>query len=140
MSDRDRKKHGFRLSDFDEHNESELRTEGKSLPTGKRIRRLNPLGMRVVVRIVKEANVSDGGLYLPEGARQAMTESILAEVVEVASAVDEDTHEETNVSGIPLGASVLIPKDAGVKVPWDDALRIVETKEILALVDEMNII
>ncbi len=109
-------------------------------PTEKRqIRRVHPLGLRVLVRIQKDLNVTDSGLYLPEGAKEAMQESIVAEVIEVASAVDSDTSEETNVSGIPNGSTVLIPKNAGVRVPWDEELRIVETREILALVNEISL-
>lgn len=105
----------------------------------KAIRRVSPLGLRVLVRILGDTNVSDGGLYLPEGAKQAMSESLLAEVLEVASAVDHHTDEETNVSGVPLGAKVLIKKNSGVKVPWDEALRIVETVDVLAIVNEIEI-
>ena len=105
----------------------------------KPIRRVSPLGMRVLVRILPDKNLSDGGLYLPEGAKQNTLESIVAEVLEVASAVDRDTKEEANISGIPLGSSVLIKKSAGVKVPWDDNLRIVETSEVLALVHEIEL-
>ena len=105
----------------------------------RQILRLHPLGLRVVVCIQRDANVTDSGLYLPEGAKEAMQESIVAKVIEVASALDSDTAEETNVSGIPLGATVLIPKSAGVRVPWDDDLRIVETPEVLALVDEIQL-
>jgi co-chaperonin GroES (HSP10) len=105
----------------------------------KRIRKINPLGFRVVVKIEKESNVSEGGLYLPEGAKQAMEEAIVARVVEVASAREEDTDEDTNISGVPLDSTVLIPKTAGIKIPWDESLRIVETKEILAMVDEISL-
>lgn len=105
----------------------------------RRMRRVHPLGLRVVARIVRNANVTEGGLYLPEGAKEALQESVLAEVIEVASAVDSRTEEETNVSGIPLGAKVLIPKSAGVKVPWDEELRIIDTRDILALVDEIDL-
>jgi len=106
---------------------------------GKPMRRLHPLGLRVVARVVKDANITEGGLYLPEGAKESMQESVLAQVIEVASAVDNRTEEETNISGIPLGAMVLIPKTTGVKVPWDDSLRIIDTREILALVDEIRL-
>lgn len=109
-------------------------------PLGKLMRKVSPLGMRVLLRIRREANVTDGGLYLPEGAKQSMAESFLAEVIEVASAADEHGDEETNISGVPLGAMVLIPKHAGVKVPWDEDLRLVETKEVLAIVNEIEIV
>lgn len=104
------------------------------------VRRINPLGYRVVVQIVKEKDISKAGLYLPEGAKENMQESMLAAVVEVASAVDDRTHEETNVSGVPLGSLVLIPRDVGIKVPWDESLRIVETEDILATISEMNVV
>ena len=103
------------------------------------IRRINPLGMRVVIRILPEGNTTDGGLFLPEGAKQALQESVLAEIIEVACAIDDHSHEETNVSGVPLGAIVLIPKTVGIKISWDDSLRIVETNDILATVKEIAV-
>ncbi|MBN8549824.1 MAG: co-chaperone GroES [Deltaproteobacteria bacterium] len=114
-------------------------TSAKAGRESKTVRKINPLGMRVVVRVKKDGNQTEGGLYLPEGAKQAMAESLIAEVIEVASAIDDHTDEETNVSGIPLGALVLISKEIGVRVPWDDELRIVETKHILAIVNEIDI-
>lgn len=107
--------------------------------TKKNMHQINPLGMRVVIRIPQQENKTDSGLYLPEGAKENMSESLLVDVVEVASAIDRETQEDTNVSGIPLGAKVLIKKNSGVKVPWDDNLRIVDTKEVLATVDVVNI-
>lgn len=103
-------------------------------------RAIHPLGYRVVVRILKDHNQTEGGLYLPEGAKQNMQESLLVEVTEVATASDEDTDHETNVSGVPLGALVLIPKDAGTRVPWDENLRIVDTEDVLAVVTEISVV
>ena len=105
----------------------------------RRVRKVNPLGMRVLVKVRKDANQTEAGLYLPEGAKESRQESLIGEVLEVASAIDDDTREEANVSGVPLGALVLIPKDAGVRVPWDDDLRIVDTKEVLAIVNEVSL-
>ena len=111
------------------------------LPAAARsIRKINPLGMRVVVQLQRESDRTSSGLYLPEGSKQMMSESILARVVEVASALDDESHQETNISGVPQDALVLIPQRAGVRVPWDDDLRIVETKEILAIVEEIEMI
>lgn len=107
--------------------------------SSKKTRQVNPIGMRVVVRLRKESNQSDAGLYLPEGAKDATQESILAEVVEVASATDADTDEEANISGIPLGSLVILAKHAGIKIPWDDELRIVDAKEVLAIVFEVEV-
>jgi|GEM_PF-1133432 len=124
---------------FEEDTESKPAFEANDSNSARQMRRIHPLGLRVVARILRDSNVSSGGLYLPEGAKEAAQESLLAQVIEVASAVDSRTDEETNVSGIPLGATVLIPKTVGIKVPWDDELRIIDTREILALVDEISL-
>jgi co-chaperonin GroES (HSP10) len=142
MSNKDRKTPRYKYDADDDighehHSSGKPSFDHNEHKEGRRIRRLHPLGFRVVARIVRESNVTDTGLYLPEGAKENMQESVLAEVIEVASAVDSRTEEETNVSGIPLGSLVLIPKQQGVKVPWDDELRIIDTREILAVVDEI---
>jgi co-chaperonin GroES (HSP10) len=123
----------------DEVHDNDQPSFGISSESARPMRRLHPLGLRVVAKILKDPNVTEGGLYLPEGAKESMQESVLAQVIEVASAMDTRTEEETNISGIPLGAVVLIPKTIGVKVPWDDSLRIIDTREILALVDEIRL-
>ena len=102
-------------------------------------RKIAPLGFRVLVQIKKLPDQTRGGLYLPEGAKDTELESLLGIVEEVASALDEDTDEEENISGIPLGAMVLIPSTAGTKVPWNDSLRIVESQDVLALIEEVEI-
>lgn len=103
------------------------------------IRKISPIGMRVLIKLRKDLDRTDAGLYLPEGSKESMQESLLGEVVEVASALDSDTDEEANISGIPQGSLILIPKSAGVKIPWDEDLRLVETKEVLAIVHEVNV-
>ena len=109
-------------------------------PSTGRTWRINPLGMRVVVKIRKEDDKTASGLFLPEGSKRDQQESLLGEVIEVATAEEEDFEEDANISGVPLGAFVLIPKDAGVRIPWDDNLRIVETADILAILDEVNVV
>ncbi len=109
---------------------------------GKKIKKISPLGMRVVVSVIKDknSNMTDGGLYLPEGSKEKMQDSLLAEVIEVASALDKDTDTEENISGVPLHSVVLIPKGVGIQVPWNDLLRIVETKDVLAIIDEIELV
>lgn len=94
---------------------------------------LNPLGLRVAVKVIPEVDRTSGGIYLPEGAKTEMQESLLCLVVAVARTYDDS--EEANVSGIPLKSYVLIPKNAGIKIPWDDNIRIVEVKDVLAIVE-----
>ncbi len=105
----------------------------------KGVRYVKPLGPRVLVRIIKLEDRSDAGLYLPPGAKEEHNDANYAEVVEVARAESgaEDTLGE-NVSGVPLGAFVLFPKTRGIRVPWDDKLRLIEVKDVLATVEEVE--
>ena len=43
-----------------------------------------------------------------------------------------------NVSGVPNAARVLFRKESGVRVPWDDSLRILDVKDVLATVEEVE--
>jgi co-chaperonin GroES (HSP10) len=106
----------------------------------RRVRHIMPLGPRVLVRVIKEEDVAESGLYLPQGAKERMQESLFGEVMEVARAEPKDVKEEgfgVNVAGVPHGAKVLFGKHAGIRVPWDDDLRLLETKEVLATVEEI---
>lgn len=139
------KKKATRIIETDEDSEDLAPASKRSSDTSgvnhtKVMRRISPLGFRVVVRIRTADNVTDAGLYLPEGAKAAGQESLVAEVIEVASASDNQTDEETNISGVPLHSLVLIAKDSGIKVPWDDKLRIVDTKDVLGIVHEVRLV
>ena len=125
-------------------------------PPPKVTRHVQPLGMRVLVRIVKDPDRLESGLFLPEGAKENTRDAVLGEVVEVARTMpkvkferndaDEDDYDDDddgrsdlgrNVSGVPLGAKVLFGKDRGMSVPWDDRLRVVDVRHLLAIVDEI---
>ncbi len=92
--------------------------------------------MRVLVKVIKDEDRSEGGLYLPEGAKEQTQEAMYGEVIEVAR--DKPTTEEMaeNVSGVPSHSKVLFAKDSGICVPWDDSLRLLDVKDILATVEE----
>lgn len=112
-------------------------------------RHIQPLGPRVLVRLIKGPDRSESGLYLPAGAKDSHSEALLGEVVEVARTMPKSTYvvddgEDDdddkpdlgeNVSGIPVGAQVLFAKDQGVTVPWDDTLRLLSVRHVLAIVD-----
>jgi chaperonin GroES len=97
-----------------------------------------PLGMRVLVQILKEEDRTDAGLYLPAGAKEAQDEALYGEIIEVAR--DKPTTDDLgeNVSGVPHGARVLFRKEAGVRVPWDERLRLLDVKDVLATVEEIS--
>lgn len=120
-------------------------------PPPKRVsRHIQPLGPRVLVRVIKSPDRSESGLFLPAGAKDSHSEALLGEVVEVARTMpkasymldeDDDDDDEAkadlgeNVSGIPVGAQVLFPKDQGIGIPWDDSLRLLPVRYVLAIVD-----
>lgn len=98
-----------------------------------------PLGMRVLITVIKDDDQrTDAGLYLPDGAKEAQDEALYGQVIEVAR--DKPTTDQMgeNVSGVPNGSNVLFKKDAGVRVPWDERLRILDVKDILATVEELT--
>ncbi len=107
-------------------------------PPPRRIRHIQPLGMRVLVRIGPEDQRSAGGLYLPQGVSEKHQDALYGEVVEVARSHETEDSLGENVSGVPAGSFVLFPKDAGHRVPWDSELRILETKEVLATVEDVD--
>jgi co-chaperonin GroES (HSP10) len=104
------------------------------------VRHIMPLGPRVLVKVIPQDDRADSGLYLPQGAKEKTQEALYGEVVEVARAEPTDPREGfgVNVAGVPHGARVLFGKNAGVKVPWDEELRLLDTKEVLATVDEIR--
>jgi co-chaperonin GroES (HSP10) len=122
-------------------------------PPPKVTRHVQPLGPRVLVRVIKDPDRLDSGLFLPEGAKENARQALLGEVVEVARTMpkvayevdlddDDDDDDDgagfgANVSGIPLGAKVLFGKARGLAVPWDESLRVVDVRYLLAIVDEI---
>jgi chaperonin GroES len=113
-------------------------TSDSDPPRPKPHRLILPLGMRVLVQIMRDDERTDAGLYLPAGAKEAQDDALYGKVIEVAR--DRPTTDEAteNVSGVPHGAHVLVRKDAGVRVPWDDRLRVIDVKDVLATVEEVQ--
>jgi chaperonin GroES len=116
-----------------------LSSNESSDPPRKTHRLILPLGLRVLVEMIKIEERTDSGLYLPAGAKEAQDEAFYGKVIEVAR--DRPTSDDIteNVSGVPLGAHVLFRKEAGVRVPWDDRLRLIDVKDILATVEEVTV-
>ncbi len=99
-----------------------------------------PLGPRVLVRIIPPDQRSQAGLYLPAGVAEKGEDALYGEVLEVAraSATNDESIEGPNVSGIPDGSRILFAPETGFRVPWDDSLRLVDTKHVLAVVEEIK--
>ncbi len=120
--------------------------------SGKVSRHVQPLGPRILVRLKQHPAQLASGLFLPDTARDRDDTAMLGEVVEVArttpkttpSRVAQDDGDERdadlgeNVSGVPVGASVLFLRERAVKVPWDETLRLLEVRHVLAVVEEIH--
>ena len=106
------------------------------------LRMIQPMGMRVLVRVLPGDARTPAGLYVPASAlnKEDGVEALYGEVVEVARAEPQADAELTgaNVSGVPHGARILFLAATGIRVPWDSALRLVETKHVLAVVEEID--
>jgi co-chaperonin GroES (HSP10) len=119
-------------------------------------RHIQPIGPRVLIRIIRGQDRSESGLYLPAGSKESNAEALLGEVIEVARTqpsssskkilIETDEDEDgasrydlgANVSGIPVGAQVLFAKDKGLSVPWDETLRLLAVRYILAIVQTIT--
>ena len=99
---------------------------------------IQPLGPRVLVRLVEDADRTPSGLFLPQGVQERHQIAHYAQVIEVARDTLATEAVGENVSGVPLGVYVLFPKNAGLPVPWDDTLHLVNTAEIVAVVEEVD--
>jgi chaperonin GroES len=113
-------------------------TSDSDQPRNKPHRLILPLGMRVLVQIIRDDERTDAGLYLPAGAKEAQDDALYGKVIEVARDRPTTDVATENVSGVPHGAHVLFRKDAGVRVPWDDRLRVIDVKDVLATVEEVR--
>jgi len=105
----------------------------------KPARLILPLGLRVLVQVITLEERTDAGLFLPAGAKELHDDAHYGKVIEVARVQPSSDQASENVSGVPNGAFVLFRKEAGVRVPWDDRLRLIDVKDILATVEELDI-
>ncbi|MDB4955885.1 MAG: chaperonin Cpn10 [Myxococcales bacterium] len=94
--------------------------------------------MRVLVQVLRDEERTDAGLYLPAGAKEANDDALYGKVIEVARDKPMTNDATENVSGVPHNSYVLFRKEAGVRVPWDDRLRLIDVKDVLATVEEVH--
>jgi chaperonin GroES len=84
---------------------------------------VQPLGSRVLVRILVEENVTPSGLYLPDTAKEKPQRG---EVVAVG--------DDTDLIKVAVGDRVLFPKYTGTEIKVDDTDHlIIESADLLAI-------
>ncbi len=85
---------------------------------------IQPLGGRVLVRVLPEENVTRSGLYVPDTAREKPQRG---EVVAVG--------EDTDLIKVAVGDHVLYPKYTGTELRLNDEDHLViESSDLLAIV------
>ena len=86
--------------------------------------KIEPLGERVLIKILKQEDRTSAGIYLPETAKEKPQEG---EVIAIGPDVDED---ETPLS---IGDVVMFPKYSGTEVKIDgEEHLLIDAGDILA--------
>lgn len=90
---------------------------------------VQPLGARVLVRIVAEESVTKSGLYLPDTAKEKPQRG---EVVAVG--------DDTEMIKVAVGDRVLFPKYTGTEIRIADADHlIIESGDLLAILRDAEV-
>jgi chaperonin GroES len=90
---------------------------------------VQPLGSRVLVRILAEESVTKSGLYVPDTAKEKPQRG---EVVAVG--------DESELIKVAVGDTVLFPKYTGTEIRISDADHlIIESGDLLAIVREVAV-
>mgnify|MGYP003573914671 CR=1 FL=1 len=86
--------------------------------------KIEPMGERILIKIVKQADQTSSGIYLPETAKEKPQEG---EVVAMGPEVDEDE------TPLKVGDLVMYPKYSGteIKIDGEDHL-LIDADDILA--------
>jgi len=90
------------------------------------IDQVQPLGARVLVRVLAEESVTASGLYLPDTAKEKPQRG---EVVAIG--------DDTEMIKVAVGERVLFPKYTGTEIRLDDVDHlIIESTDLLAILRE----
>ena len=86
-----------------------------------------PLGERLLIKPIKEEEKTEGGIVLPDSAKE---KPMKAEVIEVGEKVDEDLD-------LHAGDKVIYSKYSGTEIKIDDEeYIIIDAEDILAKIEE----
>lgn len=88
---------------------------------------IKPLGARVVIQPLEEENRTEGGLYIPDTAKEKPQTGVVV-------AVGEDT-EDVKIT-VKVGDKVLFPKYTGTEIKIGGAdYNIMDFEKVLAVLD-----
>ncbi len=95
--------------------------------------KIKPLGDRVLVEPIEEEEVREGGIIIPDTAREKPTEAI---VRALGTGKTDDEGKKVPFE-VKVGDRVLISKYGGTEVKVDDKeYKILSTEDILAIIED----
>jgi len=93
---------------------------------------LRPLGDRIIVSRLKEESVSEGGIVLPDSAKEKPSRG---EVVAVGNGVLSD-HAVLRPLAVKVGDNVLFGKYSGTEIEADNKeFLIIRENDVMAVID-----
>ncbi len=92
---------------------------------------IRPLGDKIVIRVIEDAEQTSGGIFIPDSAKE---KSQKGEVIAVGSGKTNDKGEKEPME-VKVGEVVLFAKYAGTDVKVAD-----ETLKILAVSDVLGVL
>jgi len=111
----------------------EVKTKPRDMNEGGRDMKLKPLRDRVIIRRIEEEEVAEGGIVIPDTARE---KPIKGEIVAVGPGRKDDDGKIIPMN-VKKGDTVVFRKYAGNEIVIDDEeLLIVEEDDILAILEK----
>ena len=93
---------------------------------------IRPLGDKIVIKVIEDAEQTSGGIFIPDSAKE---KSQKGEVVAVGSGKTNDKGEKEPMD-VKVGEVVLFAKYAGTDVKVkDETLKIMSVSDVLGVIE-----
>ena len=93
---------------------------------------IKPLGDKIVIRVIEEAEQTSGGIFIPDSAQE---KSQRGEVIAVGAGKPNDKGEREPMD-VKVGDVVLFAKYAGTDVKMnDETFKILSVKDVLGVLE-----
>jgi chaperonin GroES len=93
---------------------------------------IRPLGDKIVIKVIEDAEQTSGGIFIPDSAKE---KSQRGEVIAVGSGKTNDKGEKDPME-VKVGEIVLFAKYAGTDVKVaDETLKILSVSDVLGVIE-----
>ncbi len=93
---------------------------------------IRPLGDKIVIKVIEDAEQTSGGIFIPDSAKE---KSQRGEVIAVGSGKTNDKGEKDPME-VKVGEIVLFAKYAGTDVKVsDETLKILSVSDVLGIIE-----